>query len=292
MGVSADWLVRDLRRSAQWVHAPRSVPGDTVLGHHPNGVRWTLAPNEHPLRWTAGSSHTRRATRPPASAPVGRRSRAAGRRSPAMGQTVVMSDDDLLAEQRAFYRARAPEYDEWWQRRGRYDRGGEADRIEWNREVDASPPPSPSFAPQGDVLELAGGTGWWTERLARDRGAPHRGRRLGRRPWPSTGSGFSDPTSTMWSPTCSPGGHHGPMTWSSSPSGCRTCRGTGLASSGHWCAPAWRLTGGFFSSTAGPTRPPAGRPGPGRRRVRPGSAPPPAQRRVRVPGGQGDVRAG
>jgi len=24
-----------------------------------------------------------------------------------------MSDDDLLAEQRAFYRARAPEYDEW-----------------------------------------------------------------------------------------------------------------------------------------------------------------------------------
>ena len=31
-----------------------------------------------------------------------------------------MEDDaDLLAEQRAYYRARAPEYDEWWQRRGR-----------------------------------------------------------------------------------------------------------------------------------------------------------------------------
>ena len=30
--------------------------------------------------------------------------------------------DSLLADQRAFYRQRAPEYDEWWQHRGRYDR--------------------------------------------------------------------------------------------------------------------------------------------------------------------------
>jgi demethylmenaquinone methyltransferase/2-methoxy-6-polyprenyl-1,4-benzoquinol methylase len=77
-----------------------------------------------------------------------------------------MADDDLLAEQRAFYRARAPEYDEWWQRRGRYDRGGEADRIEWKREVDVVNGALTGFAPRGDVLELAGGTGWWTERLA------------------------------------------------------------------------------------------------------------------------------
>jgi SAM-dependent methyltransferase len=78
-----------------------------------------------------------------------------------------MTDDDLLAEQRAFYRARAPEYDEWWQRRGRYDRGGDADRIEWNREVDVVEAALAAFAPHGDVLELAGGTGWWTERLSR-----------------------------------------------------------------------------------------------------------------------------
>ena len=29
------------------------------------------------------------------------------------------ADDELLTEQRAYYERRAPEYDEWWQRRGR-----------------------------------------------------------------------------------------------------------------------------------------------------------------------------
>ena len=46
-----------------------------------------------------------------------------------------MDDDGLLAEQRAYYRARAPEYDEWWQRRGRYDRGSDL-AEEWDRQVD------------------------------------------------------------------------------------------------------------------------------------------------------------
>ena len=39
------------------------------------------------------------------------------------GETLPVNDDALLAEQRAYYRARAPEYDEWWQRHDRYDRG-------------------------------------------------------------------------------------------------------------------------------------------------------------------------
>jgi demethylmenaquinone methyltransferase/2-methoxy-6-polyprenyl-1,4-benzoquinol methylase len=77
-----------------------------------------------------------------------------------------MDDDDLLAEQRAFYRARAPEYDEWWQRRGRYDRGDD-DTREWHRQVAVVEAALASFDPRGDVLELAGGTGWWTRRLAR-----------------------------------------------------------------------------------------------------------------------------
>lgn len=78
-----------------------------------------------------------------------------------------MEDDaDLLAEQRAYYGARAPEYDEWWQRRGRYDRG-EGERVEWDRQVAVLDEALASFGATGRVLELAGGTGWWTERLAR-----------------------------------------------------------------------------------------------------------------------------
>lgn len=75
-------------------------------------------------------------------------------------------DDELLAEQRAYYRARAPEYDDWWQRRGRYDRGAEL-AAEWGRQVAVVAEAVAAFGIRGEVLELAGGTGWWTEQLAR-----------------------------------------------------------------------------------------------------------------------------
>ena len=78
----------------------------------------------------------------------------------------VDDDGDLLAEQRAYYRARAPEYDEWWQRRGRYDRGDD-DVAEWDRQIAVVDAALASFGATGRVLELAGGTGWWTQRLAR-----------------------------------------------------------------------------------------------------------------------------
>jgi hypothetical protein len=45
-----------------------------------------------------------------------------------------MDDDGVLAEQRAYYQARTAEYDEWWQRRGRFYRGPES-AEEWDREV-------------------------------------------------------------------------------------------------------------------------------------------------------------
>ncbi len=76
-----------------------------------------------------------------------------------------MDDDALLAEQRAYYRARAPEYDEWWQRLGRFDRGVES-AEEWSRQIARVEADLAAFDASGDVLEMAGGTGWWTQRLA------------------------------------------------------------------------------------------------------------------------------
>jgi hypothetical protein len=45
-----------------------------------------------------------------------------------------MDEPKLLAEQLAYYRARAGEYDQWFLRESRYDRGPEH-RAEWFREV-------------------------------------------------------------------------------------------------------------------------------------------------------------
>ena len=73
--------------------------------------------------------------------------------------------DKLLASQRAYYRARASEYDAWFLRQGRYDRG-EAHRAQWFAEVEVLGKALADFAPRGDLLELACGTGWWTEHLA------------------------------------------------------------------------------------------------------------------------------
>jgi len=76
-----------------------------------------------------------------------------------------VSEQDLVREQVAFYRRRAPEYDEWWQRTGPYDHGPE-DAREWAAQIDEVEGALASFGPTGNVLELAGGTGWWTQRLA------------------------------------------------------------------------------------------------------------------------------
>lgn len=83
----------------------------------------------------------------------------------AVSDTTSVSDDDVLEEQCSYYRARAPEYDEWWQRSGPYDRG-ETESKAWDREVTVVDGALAAFGANGDVLELAGGTGWWTQRLA------------------------------------------------------------------------------------------------------------------------------
>ena len=78
----------------------------------------------------------------------------------------IVDDEQLLEEQRRFYQARAPDYDDWWQRRGHYDHGDDQ-RRDWESQVATVEAALEAFGAAGDVLELAGGTGWWTERLAR-----------------------------------------------------------------------------------------------------------------------------
>ena len=85
-----------------------------------------------------------------------------------MSADVPSADAPLIAEQIAYYRARAGEYDEWWFRTGRYDRG-----PEWNAAwfADVAIVETALFAfldaarPQ-HVLELACGTGLFTRHLA------------------------------------------------------------------------------------------------------------------------------
>lgn len=69
-----------------------------------------------------------------------------------------------LREQLDYYNARAQEYDQWWLRQGRYDRGAEINQ-QWFAEVGTVSSALEAFRPNGNILELACGTGLWSERL-------------------------------------------------------------------------------------------------------------------------------
>jgi demethylmenaquinone methyltransferase/2-methoxy-6-polyprenyl-1,4-benzoquinol methylase len=77
-----------------------------------------------------------------------------------------MEDMTALREQLEYYRARAREYDQWWLRQGRYDRGA-ALNAQWLADAGELYSALEAFRPSGRILELACGTGIWTERLLR-----------------------------------------------------------------------------------------------------------------------------
>ncbi|MXW57744.1 MAG: class I SAM-dependent methyltransferase [Acidimicrobiia bacterium] len=75
------------------------------------------------------------------------------------------SEESILDSQQTYYRARADEYDEWWERRGRYAQDPEAN-DQWRQEISELRELFDSLSLDGDVIELAPGTGYWTELLA------------------------------------------------------------------------------------------------------------------------------
>lgn len=71
---------------------------------------------------------------------------------------------DLIQQQIAYYRARAAEYNEWWYREGRYDRGAALNQR-WFDEAEKVRSALLAIPHQGHILELACGTGLWTQEL-------------------------------------------------------------------------------------------------------------------------------
>lgn len=108
----------------------------------------------------AGTSATGREAARGAAPDAGVRVPVAGVSAPPGGPP---SDRD--AEMLAYYEARAPEYDDWYLRRGRYARGPIHDAA-WNTELDAAGRWLDGLPIRGEIVELAAGTGWWSPLLA------------------------------------------------------------------------------------------------------------------------------
>jgi SAM-dependent methyltransferase len=72
---------------------------------------------------------------------------------------------DPDAQLRAYYAARADEYDDWYLRRGRYSHGVLAD-MAWQADLDAATVWLDRLPLSGEIVELAAGTGWWSPLLA------------------------------------------------------------------------------------------------------------------------------
>jgi len=85
--------------------------------------------------------------------------------APAARATASAPAADIDADMLAYYDARAPEYDDWYLRRGRYERGPIHDAA-WNAELDIAGRWLDALPIRGEIVELAAGTGWWSPLLA------------------------------------------------------------------------------------------------------------------------------
>ena len=85
--------------------------------------------------------------------------------SVAIAAPVPLATVDPGREMIDYYEARAPEYDDWYLRRGRYERGAIHDAA-WNAELDAAGRWLDGLSWTGEIVELAAGTGWWSPLLA------------------------------------------------------------------------------------------------------------------------------
>lgn len=74
--------------------------------------------------------------------------------------------EQTLQRMKSYYDERAREYDEWFYRQGRYNRDPQSN-ARWFAEVAELVQALANAALTGDVLELAPGTGIWTEQLLR-----------------------------------------------------------------------------------------------------------------------------
>ena len=83
----------------------------------------------------------------------------------ASAPAAVDSSSDLDREMIEYYAARAPEYDDWYLRRGRYSHGPIHDAA-WDAELDAAGRWLDGLPMTGEIVELAAGTGWWSPLLA------------------------------------------------------------------------------------------------------------------------------
>jgi len=72
---------------------------------------------------------------------------------------------EVRDEQIAYYRQRAPWYDSVYECTGEYDRGPERNAL-WHARLDVIRGALDAAALHGDCVELAPGTGYWTERYA------------------------------------------------------------------------------------------------------------------------------